>query len=154
LGRSATMFIERIVLGLPAVKRKVAVETSHAIVVLRTRVVAPAGFDQLFGLALPALAAFVRPAVVERRFPRANESFAHRVLAQLFAASQRPRNAGVDCPSTMRSVAKVLDKRVVARLPAIEVRIADETGDIVGVVGRRLVGKASLGELPQNRQYQ
>ena len=147
------MLVERIIFGLPAIQRKVAVKTSDTIIIFRTRVIAPTSFDHLFGLTLPSFAIVVRPAVVECGFPRVHESFAHGVLTRLLTAGQRAGDVCIDRPSTVGGVSKVLGKRVVAGFPAIEVRMADEAGRVVKAIGRRLVVETSLSELSRYRQH-
>jgi len=141
------MLIKWIVFGLPTIQRKIAVKTSDQIIVFRTRVVTPASLDHLFGLALPSLATFMRPAMVECGFPRVHKSFAHGVFAWRLAAGQRASDGGIDRPSTVWGVPKVFSVRVIAGFPAIEVRMADKAGDVVKAVGRRLVIEASLSKL-------
>ena len=85
--------------------------------------------------------------MLECDFPRLHESFAHGVIAWLLAAGQRARDGGIDGPSTVGGVPKVFSERVVAGLPTIKVRIADEASGVVKAVGRRLVVEASLSEL-------
>ena len=147
------MLLEGIVFGLPAIQRKVTVKTSDAIIVFRTRVVAPASCDHLLGLTLPALAAFMRPTVVECSFPRVYETFTHGVLAQLLTAGQRTGDGGTDRPSTVGGMSKVFGEWVVAGLPAIEVGIADKAGRVIEAVGRRLVVESSLSELSRHHQH-
>lgn len=88
----------------------------------------------LLDFAFPTLLSLVRPSPGKCGLARLE----HERLAGIFfpVVSDVGLDGGNDSPAAMRRMLQMLKKRVIARLPAIESLVAEETDDIVGAAGK------------------
>lgn len=99
----------------------------------------------LLGFALEPLLGLVRPPPRESRLPRVD----HLWVEGMYSCEVvyfRLHGRG-DGPAAAGRVFQVFDQRIIVLLPAVEILMAEEAGDVVGAAGLRLVHETGSCEL-------